>query len=160
MTQTPQPFDQDFLDDLPYDPEVLFFDTLLEVDPEASMVRCRMTGRDTMPLVRSQRVHPVKHPRHVSGSVLVHATGMLGFAHTYYVLGLRFRDGWTGYGTNIHAASFRKLAACDIPIDATCRATKVRAGATRYVVRYDFEFVQGEDVVYRGDQSAIWMKVE
>ena len=31
---------------------------------------------------------------------MVHLTGMLGFMHAYYVLGLRHADGWIGYGDN------------------------------------------------------------
>jgi len=27
---------------------------------------------------------------------MVHVTGMLGFAHAYFVLGLRHADGWIG----------------------------------------------------------------
>lgn len=161
MTQPspPCPFDQDFLDDLPYDPEVLLFDQLLELDRGGSTVACRMPTPATLPFTRSQRVHPKKHPAHVAGSVIVHATGMLGFIHSYFVLGLRHREGWTGYGSNIHDASFRNLASLGPPVEARCTATKVRAGKTRYVVRYRFEFTQDGEVCYRGDQSAFWMNV-
>ena len=39
-----------------------------------------------------------------------HMTGMIGFVHAYYVLGLRHADGWIGYGAKIHSARFRALA--------------------------------------------------
>ena len=47
------------------------------------------------PLTRAQRAHPVFHPRHVSGGLMVHMTGMVAFVHAYYVLDLRHADGWS-----------------------------------------------------------------
>jgi len=152
-------FDAEFLADLPYDPEVLLFDDLMLVDRDQSRVVCRMPSTDTLPFTRSQRVHPVRHPRHVAGAVLVHATGMLGFIHAYYVLGLRHSAGWVGYGTHIHSAKFRKLVPPGSPIIATCTATKVRSGRSRHLVRYDFNFEHMGEVCYEGDQSAMWMNV-
>jgi hypothetical protein len=152
-----RPFDAAFLADLPYDPEVLLFDGLLLVDAEQSRVQCSMPTLETLPLTRSQRVHPVRHPRHVSGGLLVHATGMLGFIHAYYVLGLRHSEGWVGYGTHIHSAKFRKLVPPSTPIVATCTATKVRSGRSRHLVRYEFKFEHEGDVCYEGDQTAMWM---
>jgi hypothetical protein len=153
-------FDAAFLADLPYDPEVLLFDTLLEVSPggaRGSFVKCSMPTLETLPFTRSQRVHPVRHPRHVAGAVLVHASGMLGFIHAYYVLGLRHSLGWVGYGTNIHSVKFRKLVPPGQPIVATCTATKVRSGKSRHVVRYAFHFEHEGDVCYEGDQTAMWL---
>jgi 3-hydroxymyristoyl/3-hydroxydecanoyl-(acyl carrier protein) dehydratase len=82
---------------------------------------------------------------------------MLGFVHAYYVLGLRHGDGWVGYGTNIHAAKFRKLVPPGHPIIATCTATKLRSGKSRHVVRYEFRFEHEGDVCYEGDQTAMWL---
>ena len=149
--------DPDFLADLPYDPEVLFFDELLELDREKSLVRCSMPTNDALPFTRSQRAHPVLHPRHVAGAVMVHATGMLGFVHAYHILGLRHRDGWIGYGTHIHRVVFRKLVEPGEPIEARCEATRTRAGKTRYFVRYRFEFRHQGALCYEGDQTAVWM---
>lgn len=159
MSAAATPFDRAFLDDLPYDPEVLLFDALVEVDRNASRVVCRMPTRDSLPLTRSQRTDPVLHPRHVSGGLLVHATGMLGFVHAYYVLGLRHHEGWVGYGTHIHSATFRKLVPPGTPIEATCAATKIRSGRARHVVRYEFRFLHEGDTCYEGDQTAMWMNV-
>lgn len=150
-------FDAPFLADLPYDPEVLLFDELLEVSRDEGRVRARMPSVASLPFTRSQRVHPVRHPRHVAGAVLVHATGMLGFIHAYFVLGLRHSEGWVGYGTNIHSAKFRKLVPPGAPIIATCTATKVRSGKSRHFVRYEFHFEHEGDVCYEGDQSAMWI---
>jgi hypothetical protein len=151
--------DPAFIADLPYDPEVLFFDTLVELDRDKSLVRCTMPTHDALPLTRSQRVHPVLHPRHVAGAVMVHATGMLGFVHAYHVLGLRHRDGWIGYGTHIHRVVFRKLVTPGTPIDAVCQATKTRAGKDRYFVRYAFEMRHEGAICYEGEQTAVWMRV-
>lgn len=153
-------FDQAFFNDLPYDPSVLFFDELLEVDREKSMVRCRMPTDCPMPIVEAQRAHPLRHPKHVAGAVMVHATGMLGFIHAYYLLGLRHRDGWIGYGTHIHRVVFRKLVQPGEPIISTCMATRTRLGAKRHMIRYSFEFRHEGSVCYEGDQTAVWMLVD
>lgn len=152
--------DTAFIADLPYDPEVLFFDELLEVDEVKSLVRCRMPTPEDLPFTRSQRAHPIRHPRHVAGAVMIHATGMLGFVHAYHVLGLRHRDGWIGYGTHIHRSVFRKLVTPGAPIEAECQATRTRAGKTRYFVRYRFEFRHEGVVCYEGDQTAVWLLVD
>ncbi len=160
LPQTPCAFDEAFLADLPYDPQVLLFDRLLEADAERRLVRCRMPTDRSLPFTDQQRVHPTRHPRHVAGAVMVHATGMLGFIHAYYLLGLRHRDGWVGYGTNIHKVAFRKLVPPGSPIEATCLVTRQRLGKSRHVVRYSFEFQHEGEVCYEGDQSAFWLRVE
>ena len=50
MTGLPRAFDEDFIDDMPYDPEVLLFDRLDVVDPEEGLVRCRMPTHAELPL--------------------------------------------------------------------------------------------------------------
>jgi len=160
LPETPCAFDEAFLADLPYDPEVLLFDQLLEADAEQRRVRCRMPTDRPLPFTDSQRVHPTRHPRHVAGAVMVHATGMLGFVHAYYLLGLRHHQGWVGYGSNIHKVSFRKLVPPGSPIEATCTATRQRLGKARHVVRYSFEFRHEGEICYEGDQSAFWLRID
>lgn len=155
----PVRFEQAFLDDLPYEPSVLLFDRLLEVDREGSLVRCSMPTDGVIPFTDRQRAHARRHPSHVAGAAMIHATGMLGFVHAYYVLGLRHAEGWIGYGTHIHRAVFRKLVPPGGPIECACRATKQRLGRERHVIRYEFEFTHEGDRCYEGDQTAIWMKV-
>ena len=155
----PGAFDRAFLDDCPYDPEILLIDQLLVIDREASMVRCRWPTDPSMPITRSQRTHPVRHPRHVAGAMMVHATGMLGFVHAYHVLGLRHADGWVGYGTHIHSVVFRKMVEPGESIDCECRALKSRIGSVRHFIRYRFEFRHQGEVCYEGEQSAVWLKV-
>jgi 3-hydroxymyristoyl/3-hydroxydecanoyl-(acyl carrier protein) dehydratase len=157
LPTTPCAFDEEFLADLPYDPEVLFFDRILELDPARSFVRCRMPTSGALPLTRSQRAHPVRHPSHVAGAIMVHATGMLGFVHAYYLLGLRHHEGWVGYGTHLHKAVFRKLVPPGEPIEATCRATRQRLGKARHFIRYELLFFHEGNLCYEGDQSAVWL---
>ncbi len=160
MDPEPVSFDAEFLADLPYDPEVLLFDAIVALDRDASRVTCRMPTLESLPFTRSQRTHPVFHPRHVAGAVFVHATGMLGFVHAYYVLGLRHREGWVGYGARIHSAAFRKLVPPGTPVLADCKATTVRSRKARHVVRYEFRFTHDGETCYEGDQTAMWMRVQ
>jgi 3-hydroxymyristoyl/3-hydroxydecanoyl-(acyl carrier protein) dehydratase len=155
----PTPFDEAFLADLPYAPDVLFFDRILHIDPDKSRVVCRMPTDVDLPLTSSQRAHPVRHPRHVAGAVMVHASGMLGFVHAYYLLGVRHHEGWIGYGTHLHRVVFRKLVPPGDPIEATCTATRARLGKTRHFVRYSFEYRHQGALCYEGDQSAVWINV-
>jgi len=153
------PFDQAFLDDLPYDPEVLLMNELLEVDEAEKRVRCLWRTSPDLPLTRSQRTHPVRHPSHVAGAMMVHATGMLGFVHAYYLLGLRHHEGWVGYGTHIHKVVFRKLVPPGDDIECTCTAKRSRIGQVRHFMRYAFEFRHEGELCYESEQSAMWMKV-
>jgi hypothetical protein len=159
MTALPNGFDDAFLQDIPYDPAVLLFDRIEEIDAEQGVVRCRMPTHDALPFTEHQRTHPERHPPHVAGAVLIHATGMLGLVHAYYVLGLRHAEGWIGYGTHIHSAAFRKLVPLGSTIDARCQATKVRKGRDRYLVRYTFAFEHDGERCYDGDQTAMWLRV-
>src|SRR5260221_1780996 len=132
--------DQAFFDDCPYDPDVLFIDDLLQVDIDRSEVICRMTVREDMPLTRSQRAHPLKHPRHLAGGLMIHITGMLAFVHAYYVLGLRHADGWIGYGLSIHNARFSSIARPGDGLILRARTTEVFRSTNRIAARYLFEF--------------------
>ena len=91
---------------------------------------------------------------------MVHMTGMIGFVHAYYVLDLRHADGWIGYGGRIHSARFKALAIPGEPLELECTATTMRRGATRIVARYDMRFTQRGTLVYEGDQTAMWLKVD
>jgi len=154
------PLDPAFVADCPYGPDGLLLDAILEVDRVAGRVRARMPTHDLLPLTREQRAHPIKHPRHVAGGLMVHMTGMIGFVHAYYVLDLRHADGWIGYGGRIHSARFKALAIPGEPLELECTATTMRRGATRIVARYDMRFTQRGTLVYEGDQTAMWLKVD
>src|SRR5512136_2603023 len=110
------PLDPDFLADSPYGPGGLLLEEIVEVDRARGLVVARMPTSESLPLTREQRTHPVHHPPHLNGGLLVHMTGMLGFAHAWYVLGLRHREGWIGYGARIHSARFHDLARTGPPV--------------------------------------------
>src|SRR5262245_53103508 len=137
------PLDPAFVSDCPYGEGALLIDELLEVGD--GLVRARMPTSEDLPLTRDQRTHPVRHPRHVSGGLMIHATGVMGFVHAYYVLGLRHADGWIGYGTHIHQGRFRKLGQIGAPLVLECRGTQARRMFGNLFVRYAFRFTQGED---------------
>ncbi len=152
--------DPDFVADCPYGPGGLLIDDVMQVDTEASRVVVRMPTHADLPLTREQRAHPVRHPRHVSGGLMVHMTGMVGFVHAYHVLGLRHSEGWIGYGGRIYKARYLALAEPGEPLILEGTATKVRRGAKKIFVRYEFRFTQGDEVVYDSEQAAIWMKID
>jgi 3-hydroxymyristoyl/3-hydroxydecanoyl-(acyl carrier protein) dehydratase len=91
---------------------------------------------------------------------MVHVTGMLGFVHAYHVLGVRHADGWIGYGTHLHEATFKKLVPPGERIECECRAVRSRLGQTRHFVRYAFELTHRGELCYRSEQSAYWLKVD
>ena len=159
MNRAAMALDPEFVADCPYGPGGLLLDDVLEVDASAGLVRARMPTPEELPLTREQRAHPVRHPRHVSGGLMVHMTGMVGFVHAYYVLGLRHAEGWIGYGGRIHSARFRALAPPGEPLVLECRATQVRRSPAKVLARYAFRFLQGDRLVYEGDQTALWLKV-
>ena len=152
--------DPEFVADCPYGPGGLLLDEILEVDRAAGRVVARMPTHDELPLTREQRAHPVKHPRHVSGGLMVHMTGMVAFVHAYYVLELKHSEGWIGYGGRIHSARFRALARPGEPLVLECRAKQVRRMPGSVLARYDFRFLQADKLVYEGDQTALWSRVE
>ena len=150
--------DPDFVADCPYEPEALLIDEILEVDPGASRILARMPTHPGLPLTEHQRVQE-KHPLHVAAGVMIHLTGMMGYAHAYYVLDLREGDGWIGFGTNIQEARFGRLVAIGPPLEAECRATHVRRLRGMLYVKYTFRFEQEGVVVYESRQGAVWRKV-
>lgn len=154
------PLDPAFIADAPYGPGGLLLDELLEVNTAESFVRVRMPSHEELPITREQRAHPVLHPRHVSGGLMVHMTGIAAFVHAYHVLGLRHAEGWIGYGVRIHSARFHALAPPGPPIEITCRATFSRKWGHRMLVRYSFRFTQAERLVYEGDQTALFLKLD
>lgn len=147
-----------FLRTMPYDPASFLVDEVLEIDDGAKRVRGRMDTRRPMPLVDLQRGDPAIHPRHVPGPVLVLLTGNLGLVHAYFQRGVRFDEGWIGFGSRIHRADFKRLALIGAPLDLESVETKARIQPDRHVVRYEFTFKQDGKVVYWGDQTATWLR--
>ncbi len=154
------PLDPAFVADCPYGPDALFIDEILEVDKQNSRIVARWNTTGELPLTNSQRVHPVLHPRHINGGLMLHVTGMVGFAHAYYVLGLRHHEGWTGYASRIHSARFMTLTPPGDPIDVEVVGHRMRIGDLRVMGRYQIRAHQNGKLVYRGDQGAIFMKLD
>jgi hypothetical protein len=151
--------DPEFVADCPYGPGGLLLDEILEVDRARGLVVARMPTTGDLPLTREQRTHASRHPAHLNGGLLVHMSGMLGFAHAWYVLGLRHREGWIGYGARIHSARFHELARPGDPLLLRGWTTQLRRRSDRILARYRFEFTQGPARVYEGDQTAMWMRI-
>ena len=154
------PLDPEFVADCIYAPGGLLFDEIHTIDAENHRVVASMPTHDDLPLTREQRVHPFLHPRHVAGGLMVHMTGMVAFVHSYYVLGLRSKDGWVGYGAKINSARFKAIAPPGERLMMECTAKQLRQTPTSVFARYEFRFTQGDTVVYEGDQSAFFSKVD
>ena len=158
LPSTPCPPPQDLLDDMLYEPGPYLLRELLELDADKSLV----------PRWRSAATRPSRSPaRSASGPgtrptsparCLVHLTGAAGFVHAYYLLGLRHRDGWVGFGTHIHRAVFRKLDHARRGLRDDLPGHARRPGRDRYMVRYDLEVRRNGARCYQGDQSAAWMR--
>ncbi len=160
LASLPSDIPERFLADCPYGPGGFLIDRILAIDPDNHVVRVRMPTHAELPITREQRADPIKHPRHVSGGLMVHMTGMVGFVHAYYVLGLAHREGWIGYGGRIHSAKFRNLALPGEPMELECTVTQIRQRSSRVVARYAFRFFQADKIIYEGDQTAMWMKID
>ena len=153
------PLPSDFIDDALYGLDGLLIDELVAVDQEQNLIRVRMPVHENLPITNTQKVHPERHPRHVSGGLMVHMTGVAAFVHLYFIMGLRHRDGWTGYGVRMHEARFHALADMSAPLILECRSANRPRVRSKFLQRYEFKFTQGDKLVYEGDQTAIWMKV-
>ena len=151
--------DQEFIDSCLYEEGALLLDEVVEVDKENSRVVARMPVHADLPITRHQRVHPRRHPRHVSGGLMVHMTGIVGYVHFYYVLGHSHADGWTGYGARIYEARFHTLAEPGAPMLLSCEAVRIRRIRDKIHARYRFRFTQEDRVVYEGEQAAMWLKI-
>jgi hypothetical protein len=154
------PLPPEFIADCPYGPGGILIDDIVRVDRETSTIVATMPTREDLPITREQRAHPERHPPHVSGGLIIHVTGILGFAHAYYLLDVRHADGWIGYGTHIHEARFRRMGRIGPPLTLTCTQTLMRKIKGSIIGRYKFRFEQdGTGIVYEGDQSAIFTRV-
>ena len=67
-------------------------------------------------------------------------------------------EGWAGFGNRIHRTDFKRLATIGPPIVVESKETQTRMGSRRIMIRYAFRFLQEDQVVYVGDQSAMFVK--
>jgi len=146
-----------FLDSFLYGEEAVLIDEITRMDREAGLVEGLLDTTRSLPFSAAQRVSEL-HPAHVSGAELVMVTGSLGCLHAYFFHGCRWDEGWAGFGNRIHRADFKQLARIGPPIELVSRETKTRIGPSRVVIRFAFEFRQEGNLVYLGDQSAMFVK--
>jgi hypothetical protein len=140
-----------------YHEPAILVDEIVGVDREARLVEARLdTGRE-LPFAAQQRIGP-GHPAHVSGAELVMVTAALGCLHAWLFHGCRWDEGWTGFGSRIHRADFRRLARLGPPLELESVETRTRVGPRRVVLRIGFTFRQDGAVVYTGDQSAMFVR--
>jgi hypothetical protein len=148
---------QRFLDSLLYEEAAFLIDEVTRLDPQERLVEARMDTARPLPYSALQRTSEA-HPAHVSASDLLMLTGNLGFLHAWFFHGCRFYEGWVGFGNRIHRADFKALARIGPPLRLSSRESRTRVGPKRVVMRMEFEFFQDTTLVYRGDQSAIFVR--
>ena len=148
---------QRFLDTNLYTEEAFLIDEILEVDAETLTITARMDTTRHLPVAQLQRATPGVHPAHVSGAEMIMLTANLGSLHAWFFHGLRWDEGWAGFGNRIHRADFKALAAIGPPLRVRSQETRTRKGPKRIVSRYEFEFWQEETLVYKSEQSAIFV---
>ena len=148
---------QHFLDSFLYAEDAVLVDEITALDPEARRLDALLDAGRPLPFAAAQRVS-ASHPAHVSGAEFVMATGSLGCLHAWLFHGVRWDEGWAGFGNRIHRADFKRLARRDAPVELVSSETKTRVGETRIVIRFAFEFRQAGELVYVGDQSAMFVK--
>jgi hypothetical protein len=148
---------QHFLDTFLYTEGAVLIDEITALDREQARVEAILDTTRPLPFASCQRAAP-NHPKHVSGAELLMVTGALGCLHAWFFHGVRWDEGWAGFGNRVHRADFKRLALLGPPIHLESRETRKRVGASRIVLRYDFEFRQSGELVYASDQSAMFVK--
>ena len=132
-------------------------DEVLHLDPEARAIQARLDTRRPLPFAAEQRTS-AGHPAHVAAGELLMATGSLGCLHAWFFHGCRWDEGWVGFGNRIHRADFKSLARIGPPLALHSAETRARRGPRRVVLRIEFRFEQEGRLVYRGDQSAMFLR--
>ena len=155
------PFDaaemQRFRDTFMYRDDAFLVDEILRMDPEERVIEALLDTTRPLPFADSQRVSAI-HPAHVSGAELIMVTGSLGCLHAWFFHGCRWDEGWTGFGNRIHRADFRTLGRRGPPLHLESREIRSRRQAERVVLRYEFRFEQEDELIYFGEQSAMFVK--
>ena len=157
LRAVPRSVRQHFLDTFFYAPEVFLLDDAIRASSETREIEARLDTNRNLPIAAWQRGDEAAHPRHVSAPELPMATGNLGCLSAYLFHGVRWDEGWVGFGSRLHRADFRGLARLGPPLELRSRETRVRVGERRIVLRFEFVFQQEDRVVYRGDQTAMFL---
>lgn len=157
----PGPFDpadiRHFLDTFLYREEAFLVDEVTAMDHEARSMEALLDTQRALPFAAAQRVDAT-HPAHVSAPEMLMVTGSLGCLHAWFFHGCRWDEGWAGFGNRIHRADFKRLAMIGPPLRLESRETRTRVGSARVVIRYAFHFYQEDELVYQGDQTAMFFK--
>ena len=146
-----------FLETFLYERGAFLVDEVTRLDREAREIEARLATDKALPLSDLQRTDET-HPPHVAAGEILQATGSLGCLHAWFFHGCRWDEGWAGFGNRIHRADFKRLVSRDADLRLTSRETRARVRPRRVVLRYEFRFWQGDDLVYVGDQTAMFMK--
>jgi hypothetical protein len=146
-----------FLDTFLYREEAFFVDEISLLDAATHRIEARMDTTRPLPFAPYQRVGP-GHPAHVAAAEMLVLTGNLGCLHAWFFHGCRWDEGWSGFGNRIHRADFKRIARLGPPLELESRETRARRGERRVVIRYEFRFSQEGELVYWGDQSAMFFK--
>src|SRR4029077_2131860 len=109
-------------------------------DPAKGRIKARAAGNTPWLFARHQRGPEEIHPRHVNGSDLVMLTASLGSLHAYFFHNCLWEEGWVGFGNRIEYAEFKSLASIDRPLELRSTETRLRKGASRVLIEFDFEF--------------------
>jgi hypothetical protein len=146
-----------FLASFLYREEAFLVDEVTALHPDQRSIEARADTSRSLPYSRLQR-NNAHHPPHVAAADILALTGSLGFLHAWFFHGCRWSDGWTGFGNRIHRADFKRLARLGPPLDLMSRETRTRVGERRIVIRFEFHFHQEGELIYFGDQTAMFMK--
>jgi hypothetical protein len=146
-----------FLETFLYSEAGVLVDEILRADADAGEMDALLETAQPLAYSDLQRTGP-HHPAHVAAGELLTATGSLGCLHAYFFHGCRWDEGWAGYGGRIHRVDFKRLARRGPPLHLHSRETRVRRGAKQVVIRYEFRFLQEGELVYRGDQTAMFLR--
>jgi hypothetical protein len=147
------PIPPDFAKECLYGPEHWFVHDVLELGPERVVARVDTTRLGSP--VDAQVVRP-GHDKHLPGAVVIQVTGTLGNLHAVYGLGLRFSEGWVGFGTHVRGAKFPSMGRIGPPVDATLTLRRVRTLGSKKFLEYAFLFEQEGRAVYAAEHAAIW----
>jgi hypothetical protein len=140
-----------------YRDEAFLIDPILRLDAEERCVEAIVDTTQPLPIAALQR-NDARHPPHVSAAEQLMITGSLGFLHAWFFHGCHWDEGWSGFANRIHRADFKTLARVGPPLDVASRELKTRTGPSRVVLRMEFTFHQQGRLVYRGDQTAMFLK--
>jgi hypothetical protein len=147
-----------FLEHFFYSPDAFLISEITQEDAKSGEIRAVCKAGTAWLVAPYQRGSEAKHPRHISGGDLVMLTGSLGSLHAYFFHDCKWHDGWVGFGNRIEKAEFHNLGRIDLPLELFSKEVKVRRGAKRTLISYEFRFTQGDKLIYTSQQTALFVK--